>query len=78
MAYHFDLLAPFAYSDVLLKGVLTTTELIAVGGVLGCAVGLAGAWARTQGPHWLRPIVRGYVELIRNTPFLEINSGSKK
>ena len=70
MAYHFDLLAPFAYSDVLLKGVLTTTELIAVGGVLGCAVGLAGAWARTQGPHWLRPIVRGYVELIRNTPFL--------
>jgi len=55
---------------VLVKGVLTTVELIAVGGVIGIAVGIFGAWARTQGPRWLKPIVSGYVELIRNTPFL--------
>ncbi len=70
MAYHFDFLATFDYTDVLVKGVLTTIELIAIGGVIGIAVGIFGAWARTQGPNWLKPIVSGYVELIRNTPFL--------
>lgn len=70
MAYQFDFLSTFNYTDVLIKGVLTTVELIAVGGVLGIAVGIFGAWARTQGPIWLRPIVSAYVELIRNTPFL--------
>ncbi|MNR79381.1 Glutamine transport system permease protein GlnP [compost metagenome] len=70
MAYQFDFLSTFDYSGVLVKGVLTTVELIAVGGVLGIAVGIFGAWARTQGPRWLRPLVSAYVELIRNTPFL--------
>ena len=70
MAYHFDFLSTFDYTDVLIKGVETTVELIAVGAVLGIAVGIFGAWARTQGPRWLRPPVSAYVELIRNTPFL--------
>jgi polar amino acid transport system permease protein len=70
MAYHFDFLATFDYTDVLVKGVLTTIELIAVGGVIGVAVGIFGAWARTQGPNWFKPFISGYVELIRNTPFL--------
>lgn len=70
MAYQFDFLSTFDYTGVLVKGVLTTVELIAVGGVLGVAVGIFGAWARTQGPRWLRPLVSAYVELIRNTPFL--------
>eukprot|EP01037_Dinobryon_pediforme_P026071 gene26071-28464_t len=70
MAYHFDFLATFDYTDVLVKGILTTIELIAVGGVIGIAVGIFGAWARTQGPRWLKPIVSAYVEVIRNTPFL--------
>lgn len=70
MAYQFEFLSTFDYSGVLVKGIVTTVELIAVGGVLGVAVGIFGAWARTQGPRWLRPIVSAYVELIRNTPFL--------
>ena len=70
MAYHFDFLSTFDYTDILIKGVLTTIELIAIGGVIGIAVGIFGAWARTQGPLWLKPIVSAYVELIRNTPFL--------
>ncbi|MFL9924300.1 amino acid ABC transporter permease [Herbaspirillum lusitanum] len=70
MAYQFDFLSTFDYTDVLIKGVLTTIELIAIGGVLGIALGIVGAWARTQGPNWLKPIFSGYVELIRNTPFL--------
>jgi len=70
VAYQFEFLSTFDYSGVLVKGIVTTVELIAVGGVLGVAVGIFGAWARTQGPRWLRPIVSAYVELIRNTPFL--------
>jgi polar amino acid transport system permease protein len=70
MAYQFDLLATFDYTDILIKGITTTAELIALGGVIGMAVGIFGAWARTLGPRWLRPPVSAYVELIRNTPFL--------
>lgn len=70
MAYHFDFLSTFDYADILLKGVMTTVELTVIGTALGVAVGIFGAWARTQGPRWLRPVVSGYVELIRNTPFL--------
>lgn len=70
MAYHFDFLSTFDYTDILLKGVMTTVELTVIGTALGVAVGIFGAWARTQGPRWLRPLVSGYVELIRNTPFL--------
>ncbi|MDB5775317.1 MAG: ABC-type amino-acid transport system, permease component [Herbaspirillum sp.] len=70
MAYQFALLAPFDYTDVLVKGAIVTTELIAIGGGMGTAVGILGAWARTQGPAWLKPFVSAYVELIRNTPFL--------
>lgn len=70
MAYQFDFASTFDYTDMLIKGVLITSELIAIGGVIGVAVGIFGAWARTQGPRWLRPPVSAYVELIRNTPFL--------
>ena len=45
-------------------------QLIAVGAVLGVALGIACAWVRALGPRWLRPVVATYVELIRNTPFL--------
>ena len=70
MAYQFNFADVFQYTPVLAKGVLVTAELTAIGGLLGIAVGIAGAWALTQGPKWLRPPVRSYVELMRNTPFL--------
>src|SRR3990170_3415388 len=55
---------------VLLKGIGIPLQLIFVGAVLGVALGTACAWARALGPVWLKPVVAGYVELIRNTPFL--------
>lgn len=58
------------YWPVLLKGILVTIQLIAVGAVAGIALGIACAWVRSLGPRWLRPPVTAYVELIRNTPFL--------
>jgi polar amino acid transport system permease protein len=70
MAYRFDFLAVADYTPVLIKGVGVTVELIAIGAVVGVAIGIAAAWVRTEGPRWLRPPVTAYVELIRNTPFL--------
>ena len=75
MAYHFDFLSTFDYTDVLIKGVETTVELIAVGAVLGIAVGIFGAWARTQGPRWLRPPCRGsYCRTLPLTIFLRFTA----
>ncbi len=70
MAYVLDFSGIPAYGPEIAKGVGLTAQLIAVGGGLGVAVAIAGAWIRTQGPLPLRPVVIAYVELIRNTPFL--------
>ncbi|KAI3590267.1 ABC transporter, permease protein (cluster 3, basic aa/glutamine/opines) [Cupriavidus sp. U2] len=70
MAYAFDFASVLDYTDVLVKGIAVTAQLTLTGGVLGVAVAVAGAWAKTQGPAWLRAVVSTYVELIRNTPFL--------
>jgi polar amino acid transport system permease protein len=68
--YHFDFGAVLAYWPLLLKGIGITIELISFGAVFGVLLGIACAWTRTFGPRLLRPLVKGYVELIRNTPFL--------
>jgi polar amino acid transport system permease protein len=71
MPYQFDFADVLRYSGVLAKGIGLTVTLIAVGGTLGVAVGIFGAWARGfSGVRWLRALVGVYVELIRNTPFL--------
>jgi len=70
MRYTFDFSGLLAYAPTILWGILTTIELIVIGGIIGVLLGIACAWARTQGPRWLRPPVTAYVELIRNTPFL--------
>jgi polar amino acid transport system permease protein len=58
------------YYPAIVKGVLITLQLIAIGGILGITLGIICAWVRALGPRWLRPPVALYVELIRNTPFL--------
>lgn len=70
MAYQFDFASVFDYTPVLIKGIGVTVELIAFGAVAGVALGIACAWARTQGPRWLRAPLTAYVEVVRNTPFL--------
>ena len=70
MTYIFEFGWLAEYYPQILKGVLTTLQLIAVGAVLGISLGTFCAWARALGPSWLKPIVAAYVELIRNTPFL--------
>jgi polar amino acid transport system permease protein len=70
MNIEFDFGAVLAEWPLLLRGVAWTIGLTAVGTVLGMAVGIFCAWARSGGPRWLRAIVGTYVELIRNTPFI--------
>ena len=70
MAYRFEFGAILEYVPVLVKGIAITTELIAIGAVVGVGLGIVCAWVRTFGPKWLRPPVSAYVELIRDTPFL--------
>jgi polar amino acid transport system permease protein len=56
--------------DELIDGTLLTLRLSALSMILSLVVAVAGAFARTSGPAWLKAVVAGYVELIRNTPFL--------
>jgi polar amino acid transport system permease protein len=70
MNIEFDFAAVLSEWPLLLRGVAWTIGLTAVGTVLGMIVGTFCAWARADGPKWLRAIVGTYVELIRNTPFI--------
>ncbi len=54
----------------LAHGVATTIFLIGVTMLLGGALSVAAAAARRSRIAWLRGLVAGYVELIRNTPFI--------
>jgi polar amino acid transport system permease protein len=65
-----DLGAVLAQWPLLLRGLGMTAMLTAISALAGLAVGVGGAWARVDGPAWLRSLVATYVELIRNTPFI--------
>ncbi len=58
------------YAGMLVRGVAVTMGLTVASTALGGAIGIVGASAAVAGPRWLRAGVLGYVELIRNTPFL--------
>ncbi|MBT2337049.1 amino acid ABC transporter permease [Variovorax paradoxus] len=66
----FDFGAVLVDWRLLAKGIAWTVGLTAIATVIGMAVGVACAWARANGPVWLRWVVGSYVELIRNTPFI--------
>jgi polar amino acid transport system permease protein len=55
---------------MLLRGLGLTVELTVISAVLGSLVGTACAWARLHGNPVLKRVVGGYVELVRNTPFI--------
>lgn len=70
MLIELDFAAVLVEWPLLAKGVAWTLGLTAVSAVLGVALGVACAWARTQGPTPLRWVAGAYVEAIRNTPFI--------
>jgi polar amino acid transport system permease protein len=70
MIYKLEFGSLLPYWNILLQGLLFTVVLTAVSTAAGIAVGTAGASVRAFGPRWLGRIVVGYVEIIRNTPFI--------
>jgi polar amino acid transport system permease protein len=70
MGYSFEFGSILGFLPVLGKGILVTLQLTLTGALLGILLGIACAWARTEGPAPLRAVVTGYVEVIRNTPFM--------
>ncbi|MGH7125613.1 MAG: amino acid ABC transporter permease [Stellaceae bacterium] len=70
MSYVFQFSTVWRELDHLLLGAWLTLRLSALAMVLGLAVGIAGAQAKVSSSRLLRGVVQGYVEAIRNTPFL--------
>src|SRR6478736_618025 len=70
MSYEFDFADVFAAWPELLQGLVNSLVLSAVAMAIGMVVALAGALGTTSGPKPLRWAINGYIELIRNTPFL--------
>ena len=70
MTYVLQFGAVFASFPALLSGALLTVELSSGAMVLGLALAVACAFARTSRRRWLGWLAALYVEAIRNTPFL--------
>ena len=66
----FDFAVVLAQWPMLLRGLALTAALTAASAVLGALLGTACAWARLHGGRGLKRAVGGYVELVRNTPFI--------
>lgn len=60
----------FEHWPMLLDGALVTMKLAAVATVLGFVIGTLCAVGRNSNLRWLSAFCAGYVEAIRNTPFL--------
>jgi len=63
-------MALFASWEDLLDGAWMTIQLSGTAMLIGLAVAVVCAMAKTSGPRPLRWLVNAYVEIIRNTPFL--------
>lgn len=66
--FHFDVVLD--HWPELLDGAWLTIRLSATAMVLGLAIAVVCAYARTAGPRFVRWLIAAYVEIIRNTPFL--------
>jgi len=70
MGFEFQFRTVFARSDLLLDGLWLTLQLAGLGVVFGTLLGTLLAALRSLGPRPVRLLIGGYVEVIRNTPFL--------
>ncbi|MFW7342125.1 amino acid ABC transporter permease [Pollutimonas sp. H1-120] len=70
MNYQFDFESVLSYWPMFLEGAGTTLQMSFWATLIGFVLGVLCAVARSSGPAWLRKLVGGYVEVIRNTPLL--------
>ncbi|MBB1634436.1 amino acid ABC transporter permease [Cupriavidus sp. UME77] len=66
----FDFAPVLSQWPMLLRGLLLTILLTAFSAAFGTLVGIGCAWARIHATAWLRALVGGYVEAVRNTPYI--------
>lgn len=70
MPFTFTFGPVWAHFDTVLTGIRETLFLSGVGILLGLALGLLLAMSRGLVPGIVQRLIDGYIELIRNTPFL--------
>jgi polar amino acid transport system permease protein len=76
MRIQLDFAAVLSEWPLLLTGVGWTLSLTLVAVLVGTLLGTGCGWVRARGfgaalaPRWLQALVSGYVETIRNTPFI--------
>ena len=70
MTYQLNFAALWPYWPELLAGLWVTLQLTAMATIGGIAIGIGGAALRSGRPSWASRLWGGYVELIRNTPFV--------
>lgn len=70
MGYTLDFSVVWHAMPTLLWGCVGTLGLALAGMTLAMMIGVAGVAARDARAAWLRAIVIGFVEIVRNTPFL--------
>lgn len=70
MSYEFDFADVFAAWPALLQGMVNSLVLSGLAMMIGMVVAVGGALGKTSGPKPVRLVIDGYIELIRNTPFL--------
>ncbi|MCA1404404.1 amino acid ABC transporter permease [Ensifer sp. IC3342] len=68
--YEFNFTPVLASFDQLLIGAWLTVRLSFAAMLIGLVVSIICAWGKTSGPAMLRAVINGYIEIIRNTPFL--------
>jgi polar amino acid transport system permease protein len=68
--YTFRFADVFRYSDLLIAGALRSVGITALTATLGLCLGTTCAVALVYGSPRLRPLINGYVEFFRNTPFI--------
>lgn len=72
MDYQFNFGVVWASRDQLLSGLALGLALAAISILIGCAIGLIGAFAATSRSRAARALASGYVTLFRNLPLLII------
>ncbi|MGY3034332.1 His/Glu/Gln/Arg/opine family amino acid ABC transporter permease subunit [Bradyrhizobium sp. USDA 4354] len=70
MGYTLDFSVVWQAMPALLWGCVGTLGLALAGMTLAMMIGVAGVAARDSRATWLRALVIGFVEVVRNTPFL--------
>lgn len=67
---NFDFSAVLNQWPMLLNGITITLAMTLLATLSGVTLGIACGWSSANGPRPLRWIIAGYVELVRNTPYI--------